>query len=115
MTDLVTRLRSRSATTSADARAVCYEAADEIERLQPYETAWREAIQRGAELEAERDALYVCVDEEIQRWRNASELMNKAEAERDELRELLAAVMRNVTAMPVQLAKRINAALAKGE
>lgn len=33
------------------------DAAAEIKRLQPYEKAWRDAIQRGALLEAERDAL----------------------------------------------------------
>ena len=52
-----------------------------------------------------------CIAVAVERY----EALLAAEAERDALRGLLAAVMRNVTAMPVQLARRIDAALAKGE
>ena len=44
----------------------------------------------------------------------AADEIERLRAERDSLRGLLAAVMRNVTAMPAQLARRIDAALAKG-
>jgi hypothetical protein len=64
----------------------------------------------------ERDALNVRVEEEIQRWRNACELMNKAEAERDALRGLLMRMRDGPPHLYVwQWLPRIAAALAKGE